>query len=483
MTASADLRRLRKEFGELVAAHDRGRSLTDLDTYSNRPVDFLRDVLGADPWSAQEDVARSVQNHRRTLVQSAHAVGKDWLAARLALWWTYAKGGLVIVSGPTERQVREIVFGEVRKAWTRKEDLPGELYSLSLRIPGRPGMLGFTATSDSAFTGFHDPNLLVILTEAQGLEDWTFQAAAACATGEGSRILAVGNPLEPSGPFFRASQVGRWSRFKISAFEHPNVVEGREIIPGAVTREWVEEMADDYGRESNTYRSRVLAEFPDGSDEGLVRRSWIDDAFNRAPSLTGPPVVSVDPSRAGKDSTVLAVRRGSTVSELIDVPSGDLMETTGHVVRELTRIGIVPRRRSTPFQDPGRNAYGRVVVDEVGVGGGLLDRLKEQGYATEGFNGGRSPKDGERFANLRAEAYWTLRAKLEAGALTLPRDEALAEELLATRWTTNSAGRTILEPKTSIRARIGRSPDRADAVSMVVERVTSGSIGGVIVDL
>lgn len=317
MSTATELRRLKREFGALLDSHDRGRDLDDLAEYADRPVAFLREVLDADPWTAQEAIAGSVRDNRRTLVQSAHAVGKDWLAARLALWWAYAKRGLVIVSGPTERQVREIVFGEVRKAWTRAGDLPGERYSLALRIPGYPGMIGFTATSDSAFTGFHDPNLLVILTEAQGLEDWTFQAAAACATGEGSRILAVGNPLEPSGPFFRASQVGNWSRFKIPAFEHPNVIEGREIIPGAVTRDWVEEMADDYGRESTP----TAPGFSPSSPTGRTRASSVargstrpSSERRRVPAPPSSPSIPPGPDATPRSSRSVEDRPSSNSS-------------------------------------------------------------------------------------------------------------------------------------------------------------------------
>ena len=73
----------------------------------------------------------------------------------------------------------------------------------------------------------------------------------------------------------------------------------------------------------------------------------------------------------------------------------------------------------------------------------MLDRLKELEYRTVGFNGGASPSDGGRYLNARAEAYWRLREKLEAGELALPPDEKLMDE-------------------------ISRSPDRADAVCMAV---------------
>ena len=88
------------------------------------------------------------------------------------------------------------------------------------------------------------------------------------------------------------------------------------------------------------------------------------------------------------------------------------------------------------------------------------------GYAVHGFNGGARAGAPDRFANRRAEAYWTLARRLEAGEIALPEDEELATELLAIRWRPTPEGRVRIEAKDNLRGRLGRSPDRADAVSM-----------------
>ena len=106
-------------------------------------------------------------------------------------------------------------------------------------------------------------------------------------------------------------------------------------------------------------------------------------------------------------------------------------------------------------------------VDEVGVGSGVLDRLSELGYQVTGFNGGRSPStETGTFLNLRAEAFWGLRQLLELGHIALPRDEKLFDELAGIKWRVNSTGKIQLESKDDTRTRLGRSPDRADAVAM-----------------
>ena len=96
----------------------------------------------------------------------------------------------------------------------------------------------------------------------------------------------------------------------------------------------------------------------------------------------------------------------------------------------------------------------------------MLDRLRELGFRARAFNGGRRPKDRKRFLNARAEAYWRLRELLEAGEIILPLDDELFDALLTIRWRPTSEGRVRIEAKEELKGRLGRSPDRADAVCM-----------------
>lgn len=168
MTTTVD--RLRRELGELLERHERARDLDEFSAYAADPVGFIRDVLGGEPWSAQEELAEAVRGEPLTVVRSCNSAGKDWMAARLALWWTYCRRGLVLLTGPTERQVREIVMTEVRTAFAKAKLLPGELFERALRVDreGRIGILAFTSTEASKLTGFHAPRVLAIVTEAQG---------------------------------------------------------------------------------------------------------------------------------------------------------------------------------------------------------------------------------------------------------------------------------------------------------------------------
>lgn len=112
--------------------------------------------------------------------------------------------------------------------------------------------------------------------------------------------------------------------------------------------------------------------------------------------------------------------------------------------------------------------HARIVVDEIGVGSGVLDRLRELGLRVSGFNASARPsrRNAHQFANARAQAYWNLRRLMEEGKIAIPPDDDLTEELISVRWKVNSAGRVQIEPKEDLRSRLRRSPDKADAMAM-----------------
>lgn len=494
MTHKTTLRRLQEDVGDLLERREEASDFAGFDRYADDPVGFIRDVLGDDPWDVQEEVAEAVRDHPQVTVRSCHAAGKDWLGARLALWWTYARRGLVVLTGPTRTQVEEILMrGEVRDAFQRAGDLPGSLHVNALRPggEGRAGILAKTATGVSALTGFHDERVLFVITEAQDPEiDHSWDAAFAVATGEHDRILTLGNPTHPTGRFYRAHQPeSDWHAVKIAAPDIPNVREGRTVIPGLLTREGVERFRSEYGESSGFYASRVLAEFPSESEEGLFDRvlleeaaaRWEEGAFRRE-AKEAEPIVAVDVARYGDDHTVLAVRQGPRLEKLVSWGKSSISETAEKVEAHLRGAGVRAKRftKHPKAGRPGvpshirrmrqrkrwRDGEGDVVVDTVGVGGGVHDRLEEKKYEVSEFKGSRSPRDKSRFANCRAESFWELRQRLEAGEIALPPDEELFRELLALRWRPDAKGRIQLESKEDLKGRLGRSPDRADAVSM-----------------
>lgn len=489
-TASVD--RLEARLEKLVAHHERAKSLQDFRRYADDPLGFITEVLKERPWAKQEEIAHKVAAHPRVAVQGCNAAGKDWLAGRLALWWALARGGLAVLTGPTERQVRQILMGQVRAAFTRAEDLPGELFEMSLRFgPAEDrGILAFTSVPGDAsrLTGYHAPGLLVIITEAQGVDPATYEAAFACAASEGARILVLGNPLQPTGPFYDICTSPTWARVKISARDHPNVIEDRNVIPGGISRAGVAQFAQEYGEDSGIYRARVLGEFSTTLAEGLIDRAWLEAAAERfrsnaftSDSIDQAWQAGLDVARFGRDRTVLGVRRGPILLGMATWVKCDLMTTADrvpHVLKgEPFRLeflgsradGWVPVWHYCPPHP--REVFIRLLVDEVGIGAGVVDELRRRRYPVAGFNGGASPPGGpdSRFANRRASSYWELRQLLELRLVAVPWREGLVEELVNTEYLELPSGKLAIGPKNDLETRIGRSPDEADSLAMTFE--------------
>jgi hypothetical protein len=468
-----ELDRFRADVGAFVAKHEAKRGLTDFTKYAGDPVGFLRDVLHCDPWAAQIRMAELVRDNPKVALVSANSIGKDWLVARLALWWVYAVRGFVIMTSVTDRQARNISMKEVRRAFLAAPSLPGELFQMELRVDDQSGIIAFTSDSADRLIGFHHPWLLLCLSEAQGLEPEVFEAAFACATGVENKIVCYGNPTRPTGSFHAAATSDNWTALTVSAVEHPNIITGREEIPGGPSLAWIQSMREEYGETSSIYRSRVLSEWPEESVEGLIKRAWLIAAFDRhdayqapleahgeylvwnsKPPAAPPVVLGVDVARYGADHSVVAIIRGSHVESLVTWHGAS---TTDSADRVLELAGSLKMGLGRP----------RIVIDEPGLGGGLIDVIRKANWEVIAFNGAASAPEPARFLNLRAASHWKFRELLENSLISLPRDAMLEEEALAVEWqlAVGSGGIQIVA-KDMMRKALGRSPDRLDAVVM-----------------
>ena len=124
-----------------------------------------------------------------------------------------------------------------------------------------------------------------------------------------------------------------------------------------------------------------------------------------------------------------------------------------------------PELRGMNLPDKAR-ARGCIVIDAVGMGGGVADRLKQLGYVVDEYIGGAFAVRGKKeFINQRAASFWRLRELLESRRIAFPAEPRLVEELLALRWR-DLGGRIALEQKDKLKSRLGRSPDAADALAM-----------------
>ena len=359
---------------------------------------------------------------------------------------------IVITTAPTDRQVRHLLWGELRQAHGESPvPLGGEILQQEWKYRPDWYAIGFTSREydPHRFQGFHGENILVIVDEANGVGSEIWYSIRGILTSANAKLLAIGNPHKPEGEFYDAFREGRGERFAISCMDSPNVKAGDTVIPGLVTREAVDEMIADYGRDSPIVQSRVFGEFPEESEDQLIPLAWVERAVERDVPLYGELGVGVDVARFGSDETAFAVRHGDKILAIDAVRKLDTKEVANRTA------GYVAQHNCQWF-----------AVDEVGVGAGVLDNLVHENFHAVGVNVGEAAEDGNLFANKRAELWWRLRQRFENGDISIPNDPQLHGQLTSVRYGYDGRGHIVIEKKEALKRRGLRSPDRAEAVLM-----------------
>jgi len=421
------------------------------------PIYFSQFVMGGDaPWRMQREIMRSVCEFPRTAVHTGHAVGKTWIAARVALWFLNAfKPSKVVTTAPTFRQVKRLLWGEIRKQYrSSKHGLLGSL------LPEAPGLHiaddwwaeGWSTTEPEKFQGVHSPNLLIIFDEAPGIPEPIWIAALSCMTSANSKILLIGNPRQKGDMFHKACVSSEYNVIHIPCGHTPNVSAGRIVNPALVTAQWIEDRKRDWGEGTTLYQARVEGLFPDETKDTLVTLGMTENA-KAVEAARGERHVGVDLARYGSDTSRAVLWEDRYLSASSRWQGQDLMASVGRI---------------RAFADDYKVPHGNIHVDAVGLGAGAVDRLREQGWPVDGVDSGAGPDGicGEiKCRNLRAELYWHLRMMLQQGAMG--GDPVLLDELAADvtnmKYKFGSDGSLIIESKDEIKKRLGRSPDFADA--------------------
>jgi hypothetical protein len=419
----------------------------------DNPVWFIQNVLGVEYLTPpQIELCHSVRDNRRTASPAGHAVGKTFIAAQLVLWFLFTnEGSKILTSAPTWHQVEHLLWREIRKAHKKSlYSLGGEVIQTQINLAEDWFAVGLSTNDSIRFQGLHAPRLMVIFDEATGISGDFWEAAEGVAVGDNDRFLAIGNPTDPSSRFKSVCDSPLWNVIRLSAEDHPNVIENKQIVPGAVSKSWIDERLGEYGgRDTALYRARVRGLFPEQGDDMLISLADVERAQNRWNQPQGIPVaVGCDVARFGADETVfIDLFASGTVGMPQTFHGKDTMETAGRLKMS------------------GASKKG---VDDAGVGGGVTDRLKEQKVEILAYNGGESAIDSDRFLNRRAESWWLIREKLRADAIDLPPDNKLAADLTNIKYKFTSRGQIQLESKDDLKKRINRSPDRGDALAIVL---------------
>lgn len=413
------------------------------------PVLFVQSVLGAEPQAWQREALEAVRDGPRVACKSGHGVGKSALLSWVILWYLITRPCRIVCTANSANQLNQVLWAEIQK-WARKmpKGLQGQLEITSDKIVVKGVDSSCHARvsrkeNPEALQGFHHERLLFVIDECSGVDDVIFEVAQGALSTAGSKILMVGNPTRNSGYFYDAfhKNAHRWHKMTVSCADAEYVSE-----------DFIEDMAHQYGEDSAIFAVRVLGEFAETSEDSLIPRHLVESAVGRdVEAMTVAPIWGLDPARFGGDRTALAKRQGNVLTEPIKAWQGkDLMETVGLILAEW---------ETTPFMD----RPSEICVDSIGVGAGVVDRLRELGMPARGVNVAESPALGNRYQRLRDELWFKCREWFEARDCQMPDHEELLQELCGLRFKILSSGKFKAEGKDEMKKRGLRSPDLADA--------------------
>ena len=438
--------------------------------YQRDPVAFVREVLGAEPDEWQIEFLTAIATgERRLSVRSGHGVGKSTAASWAMLWYFLTRYTVkVVVTAPTSAQLFDALFAEL-KGWARR--LPAPLLALieikqeriELRAaPTEAFISARTARAESpeALQGVHADHVMLVGDEASGIPEPVFEAAIGSMSGHNAVTLLLGNPTRTSGFFFNThnSNKAQWYGMRVSCVDSKRVSD-----------DFVREVAEAYGELSNAFRVRVLGEFPRSDDDTIISLQLVEEAMQRnaTSSPTGAIVWGLDVARMGDDNSALCKRRGNEVLEPIRKWSKlDLMQTCGVVLIEWNETPEAQR----PVE---------ILVDAIGVGAGVADRLRELKLPVRGVNVSEMPSLKGTYNNLRTELWFKAKAWLEARDCKMPKDDALCGELVSVKYkVADSSGKVQAEAKDTTKKRLRRSPDLADAFVLTFASDAATLAGG-----
>lgn len=483
-------------------------SSVDEGAYSQHEWDGDRDPLYA-AWQAMADsyaisAEGGTPKHRVFGVEAATGTGKTFMLARLVYWFLDCfPASLVVTTAPTQPQLKLGVWSELSKLMykVKRRHPKSSLYSMRLMMDDPIASLrsssaeyaedffdgwqavayvtGSGADEESAVKarGLHRQYMLIILEEASGMSLPVVTAFQNTCTGQANYIFAVGNPNNKADALNVLVSQPNTKHFRVSAYDHPNIVLNKELISGAVTQASINDRKATYGEESRLYKAMVRGICPDQSANALIHAEWFDRAVEAG---EGVP----------QDDSFNAVGVDVAASENGD--KGAVVFGTQNIVKHVQEF-TCPSASNLAYNLIGKaNDYGIptmqqynidadfVGIDSVGVGTATVETFTNEGYSVVPLSGGQwadviplDPRSGNKmwsFSNLRSQMYYKLREDLRLGRVGIavgdkPLLNALKKELIAINFTI-SANNIAIEGKDAIKRKLGgKSPNIADALA------------------
>jgi hypothetical protein len=399
-------------------------------------------------------------NTLRHAVSSGRGIGKSALVSWITIWMLTTRiGSTTIISANSESQLRSVTWAEITKwlamalnsHWfevSATRLMPAkwltELVERDLkkgtRYWGVEGRL-WSAENPDAYAGVHNfDGVLVVFDEASGIDDsiWAVTSGFFTENTPNRFWMAFSNPRRNTGYFYEAFNSKRefWTTKVVDA----RTVEGTD-------KQVYQQIIDEYGADSSQAHVEVYGQFPSEGDDQFISASLVDEAMKRPKyqDQSAPIVIGVDPARFGADATVIAIRQGRDIIAIQRHRGDDTMTVVGHVIEAIEEYKPA-----------------LVVIDEGGLGAGIVDRLKEQRYKVKGINFGNKSTNPIMYGNKRAEMWGKMKDWLKTASI--PLDRFLKTDLISPMMKPDSKGTIFLESKKDMKARGLASPDAADAI-------------------
>ena len=438
-----------------------GQQGTPLEHFKG-PRKWQREVL--------QDIANHIKqnnglvdfNTLRQAVSSGRGIGKSALVSWVTIWMLATRiGSTTIVSANSESQLRSVTWAEITKwlamsinsHWfeiSATRVMPAkwltELVERDLKKGTRywsiEGRL-WSEENPDAYAGVHNMDgVMVIFDEASGISDaiWAVTAGFFTENTPNRFWLAFSNPRRNTGYFYECFNSKRefWTTKVVDA----RTVEGTD-------KAVYQNIIDEYGADSSQAHVEVYGQFPSEGNDQFIPANAVDEAMKRAKykDQSAPIIIGVDPARFGADATVIAVRQGRDIVRIDRHRGDDTMTVVGHIIEAIEEFKPA-----------------LVVIDEGGLGAGIVDRLKEQRYKIKGVNFGNKSINPIMYGNKRAEMWGKMKEWLKSASI--PNDRFLKTDLISPMMKPDSRGTIFLESKKDMKARGLASPDAADAIAV-----------------
>lgn len=429
---------------------------------------------GPRSWQAQilDDIGSHLRDPEtrfmplRIAVASGHGIGKSACISQVVKWAldTFADTRIVVTAN-TDSQLRTKTWPEISK-WQRLAET-SELFKTTATAVAsadpdaekswRADAIPWSENNTEAFAGLHNEGkrIVLIFDEASAIADKVWEVAEGALTDENTEIiwLAFGNPTRNSGRFRECFRRHRklWKTYQIDS----RTVEG-------TNKEYLQQMVDTYGEDSDIVKIRVRGIFPSMSIKQFISTNDAEAAQGRHLAESqykfAPVILTCDPAWEGDDDIVISKRQGLKFDILRVLPKNDNDIEIAQILANLED----EHNADAVFVDGG---YGTGIVS---AGKTLGRRWRLVWFSGESADPG--------CLNKRAEMWKLARDWLKEGG-SIPDDQVLVDELTGPETVPRLDGKIQLESKKDMKKRGLPSPNRADSLCLSFAFPVSAKVG------